>query len=138
MAGAFWEDDETAIILYFVSRKVDHQGCCRILKLKTGKDRSVAAVRCMLVRFHRPGLGLWSQAGGWNRAEVDRWLLEIGIPCLQALTYAGTDELEQVAVVRPQSTSGSSGVDTHREIAGHSSTPSPFLPSSTPYQARKV
>ena len=96
-----WTNEEIAVLVYFVSRKADHEACCNIIgwKCHVRELRTVDGVRNKLedVRKHN---GKLLDQGRWNCDEVDRWLVDLGLPNLDALVEVDVQELQAVAAVR--------------------------------------
>ena len=91
MGGKEWSTYETAVIIYFASRNADHEGCSKILWHKCNEARSGFAVRGRLERV-RSENRLWTESG-WNRAEVDKWLIGLRLPNLATVTSFNMQEL---------------------------------------------
>ena len=107
MGGKEWTKLETAIIMYFASRHVDHEGCSKILNHKhcPGKkdgERTTPAVRRKLDDLKAID-GVWRGGQGWNRTKVDEYIVSLGVSNLRAVTATGREELDMVAPVRKQS-----------------------------------
>lgn len=102
MGGRKWTNHEIAIIVYFASRKIDHQSCSRLLNSKTagrcGNPRTAYGVRTKLERI-RETSGLWLQATGWNLDAVDRWLLTLEVPNLVASLNVSPEEVLMISPV---------------------------------------
>ena len=98
MGGPAWSDHETAIVVYFASRHVSHEGCRKILALKCAGKRTTVAIRNKLDGVRQID-GLWHERTGWDRNKVDKWLVGLGIHSLCTLVGAGFEELQMVAPV---------------------------------------
>ena len=105
MGGKRWTNFETAVVVYFASRRVDHEGCHKILSIKGvgfgNPPRSVISVRNRLDEI-RSRLPLWTEEGAWNVAEVDKWLKSLDINLAFAV-FAGDAEISCIAPVRQTS-----------------------------------
>ena len=94
-----WDDYETAIVVYFASRRATHEGCKRILSHKSAGayERSLFSIRGKLDQV-RTIPGLWSN-NGWNLEAVDTWIAGLEISDLQAAITVGYDEMTCVPLV---------------------------------------
>ena len=96
-----WSNEEIAVLVYFVSRKADHEACCNVIGLKCDvrEVRTVDGIRNKLddIRMHNRKL---LDQGRWNCDEVDKWLVNLGLPNLDALIEVDVQELQVVAAVR--------------------------------------
>ena len=99
MGGRPWAQDEIAIIVYFASRKVDHESCRRLLSHLAQSQRSAYAIRGKLDTVRDMDLGLWSQNAGWNVSAVDWWLLGLNVSNLTSILQIGLPELEMMSAV---------------------------------------
>lgn len=103
MGGRFWKDKEVAIIVYFASRRVDHDSCQRLLEFKTSTtsetSRTAYAIRAKLDSIKDKHAGLWSQDAGWNVDAVDNWLLGLRISNLAVCLSVGETELQLISLV---------------------------------------
>jgi len=97
-----WTNPEIAIVVYFASRNAGHEGCRKILNLKTAghfeESRTTLSIRNKLDDIRKID-SLWDEAEGWNIAAVDEWLVALGIENLQALVGVGYEELDQIPEV---------------------------------------
>lgn len=103
MGGRIWTEEEVVTMVYFASRKVDHEGVSKILTIKlsesTVEPRTVLAIRSKLDGI-RGIEGLWSSKDGWNIHNVDQWLIGRNVPNLQTCISFGEAELAMVSDVR--------------------------------------
>ena len=100
MGSKQWAKNELFIIVYFASRNVDHQGCCKLLHEKTSdtSTRTLDALRSKLEQI-RIINGLWSDSV-WNLTEVDKWLMNLGVGNHPTLMALNDREWAMIAPVR--------------------------------------
>ena len=101
-----WSSEETAVLVYLVSRKADHEACCKIisLKCKLKEVRTVNGIRMKLDEIRKLHSELLNGRGQWDCKKVDKWLLNFKLPDREALLGVGLQELQIVAAVsRPRS-----------------------------------
>ena len=99
MTGQKWTDYELAIVVYFASRHASHKGCNKILHMKSGGEpRTLQSVRSMLDGIRKID-GLWNSAKGWDIEAVDRWLLTLAVPNLEATVGFSYEELSFIPEV---------------------------------------
>lgn len=101
MGGPLWQDREMAIILYYASRGVDHEGCLQILRSKSSdsQSRTAIGVKDKLSQLQSK-YGLSDGDGRWDKAKVDQWLCVNGLMDTAILTVLSDRELDQIARVR--------------------------------------
>jgi len=87
MVGRHWTNYKIAVVVYFASREADYEGCCKILHLKGGPQRTAIGVRSKLDSI-RAINGLWNK-GQWNRGNIDQWLLTLGLANLNIAISTG-------------------------------------------------
>lgn len=94
-----WSNYEKAIVVYFASRHASHEGCSKILHHKSGGEpRTIQSIRSKLDGIRKIG-GLWDKNERWDIEAVDRWLLTLDVPDLQAALGFGYEELSFVPEV---------------------------------------
>ncbi len=98
-----WSNQETAVIVYFACRHVDHLGCSRFLVRKTGErplvPRTASDVEKRLNEVMRKH-NLCDSNVEWDCSKVDAWLTAMGLCNLGALVEVGMEELQMVAPIR--------------------------------------
>jgi len=103
MDNSEWSNQETAVIVYFASRHVDHLGCSRILVRKTGgtllMPRTAFDVEMRLNEVMWTH-DLYNSNLRWDCLKVDAWLAAMGLCNLRALVEVRMEELQIVAPVR--------------------------------------
>ena len=97
-----WTGPEIVIVVYFASRNAGHEGCRKILNLKTAgqfeEPRTTLSIRNKLDDIRKID-DLWSETKGWNITAVDEWLVALDVENLHALVEAGYEELQLVPEV---------------------------------------
>ena len=97
-----WNDDELAIVIYFVFRNADHEAYVKIIQYKIEKknlkSRSNVAVRIKLDDI-RKIKNLWHHQTDWNLKIVDEYLKNLHVFDFDALKNVNEKKLTLISEI---------------------------------------